>query len=272
MILPHNIDIAQSQKYYLSIRLTPNGFSFSIFSPADASVFFFKEVDFNNNLSVMENVKKIFFEVNLFSQPYRKIFITMVSPHFTLVPEHFFDAKNREDYFKFNFNFNLEKKQVLSCQPRKSDCHIVYNLDSELHAFLYRNLWNPVFLPFTTHLIPFFKDYRNEVEAKRCFVDFHDSMVTIVCFDRDRLLSAHTFHTGDTHDTLFGIVNIWEKQPLDQNSDILFLSGDISGNKMSIDILRQLIRNVEEVDIASKIPLNNFDKTLPTDILLQLCV
>ena len=60
MFLPENIDLAQSEKYTLSIRLMPDGFSFCIFSPADKSVFHYQEKTFSKNLSLIENIEKTF--------------------------------------------------------------------------------------------------------------------------------------------------------------------------------------------------------------------
>lgn len=269
MILPHHIDLAQSQKYDLSIRLTPNGFSFSIFSSTNRSIFFFKDIDFNNNLSFVENVKKIFFEVNLFTQHYRKIHVTVVSPFYTLVPKQFFETANAVDFFSFNINNNQE--QVLHNQSQPDSFHLVYNLNKELYSFLHRNLWNPTFTLFTNHLVDFFKTYRSDTTSKRCFADFHDNMITIICFDAEQLLSANTFEVKDTFDALYNLVNIWEKLPLNQNRDLLFLSGSLNEHTESINILKQLIRHVEKVEINNKAQHLNYTQPLPTDILLKLC-
>lgn len=93
MFLPENIDLAQSEKYILSIRLTPDGFSFCIFSSFDKSVFHFQETNFSKNLSLIENIKKTFFEVNFFSQPFQKALVTIVSPRYTTVPDAYFEKK-----------------------------------------------------------------------------------------------------------------------------------------------------------------------------------
>ena len=78
MFLPENIDLAQSEKYNLSIRLTPDGFSFCISSPTDKSIFHYQETVFSKNLSLIENIKKTFFEVNFFSQPFQQTQVTVV--------------------------------------------------------------------------------------------------------------------------------------------------------------------------------------------------
>ena len=269
MILPHHIDLAQSQKYDLSIRLTPNGFSFSITSATNSAVFYFKEIDFNNNLSFVENVKKVFFEVNLFTQHYRKTDVTVVSPFYTLVPENYFETTRAADFF--TFNINQEKEQILHNPAFHNSFHIVYNLNRELYSFLHRNLWNPAFNFFTNHLLNYFRDHRSDTAVKRSFVDFHDNLISVLCFDGDKLLSVNTLPNTGSSNTLYFIASIWEQLPLDQLKDQLFISGKTEPQREVIDTLKKLIKNVSFTEITPKLALTEEQKkSVPTDLLVQL--
>ena len=269
MFLPENIDLAQSDKYTLSIRLMPDGFSFCIFSPADKSVFHYQEKTFSKNLSLIENIEKTFFEVNFFSQPFQKALVTIVSPRYTIVPDVYYERKKAKDLFAFNIHG--ESGKVLSNYISESSCHILFDLDKKVYSFLCRNLWNPSFFSYKALLLPFFTNYQAVDERKRCFVDFHDEMVSVACFMGTKLLSSNTYPDRDKYDALFNIVNVWEKQFLDQNSDLLILSGNFPDNKESIDTLKRLIKHVEELNLDTP---GNYNY-VPTDILLAqhlLCV
>ncbi|NLX82030.1 MAG: DUF3822 family protein, partial [Proteiniphilum sp.] len=163
MFLPDNIDLAQAEKYSLSIRLIPNGFSFLIFSHSDKSIYFYKESTFSKNLSLIENIKKIFFESNLFNHQFNKILVSVVSPRYTLVPKIFFDAKNANEYFEFNISGASGK--VLNNHIREGEYNIIFDIDEEVHSFLFRNLWNPSFQSFTSQLLPFLRNH-DEVNTK----------------------------------------------------------------------------------------------------------
>ena len=263
MFLPENIDLAQSEKYTLSIRLTPDGFSFCIFSPADTSVFHYQEKTYSKNLSLIGNIEKTFFEVNFFSQPFQKALVTIVSPRYTIVPEAYFEWKRAKELFEFNIHG--ESGKVLNNYISESNCRILFDLDEAVYSFLCRNLWNPSFFSHKARLLPFLVNYRAAGGRKRCFVDFHDDMVSVTCFSGSTLLSANTYPDKDKYDALFNIVNVWEKQCLDQHSDLLVLSGNLPANKESIDTLKQLIKNVEELKLGT--PANY--SYVPTDILLE---
>ncbi len=269
MILPHNIDLANSQKYVLSIRLAPNGFSFSIYSPTDLSIFFYKEVKFNNSQTYIENIKKVFFEVNLFTQPYNKILITAVTPRYTIIPNEYFDKSKQKDFF--NFNFGVNNNKILDDNLSAVDSHLLYEIDNEVFSFLSRNLWNPAYQNSITSLLSEFKEHESDKYERRCFVEFHDKMLSIICFNKSELLVAKTTAVEDSYEAIYIIANTWETLKLDQNSDILFLSGDLSSYDEVGNVLKQLIKHIAIFEIATPTSINNLGDYYPTDFILQLC-
>ena len=270
MFLPENIDLAHSEKYNLSIRVAPNGFSFCIYCPSDPAVFHFQETSLGNKLSHAESVKKLIFDFGFFSQAFKETVVTIVSPHYTFVPDAFFDKKRKQELFDFNF-FETEGI-VLSNEWIESECHIIYNIDETLHSFLSRHLWNPKFQHQVVSLLEFFHRYESDKRKNRCFVDFHhhDKSITVICFSTEnKLLSANTFSTTVAHDVSYFVAGVWEKQQFDQTEDLLFFSGNTEWYES--DILKKLIKNVEIVELRSRILLEaKQKKAIPTDILANL--
>lgn len=271
MFLPENIDLAYSERYNLSIRLSPNGFSFCIYSPEDPAIFHFQETGLGGKLSYIENIKKLIFDLGFFSLPFRKVMVRIVSPFYTLIPEAFFDKKRMEETFRFNFHDT--HGVVLADATLPNETHTIFNVNEEVHSFLSRNLSNPVFHHHSSLLTKLFNDYKEDEKENCCFVDFHDNYVTIICFSEDKLLSVNTFPATDPHDATYIIASVWEKLAFDQSTDRLFLCGDIDSQRATVDLLRKLIRRVEQVKLNPKTILSEAQKKmLPTDILAELCV
>ncbi|NLY25771.1 MAG: DUF3822 family protein [Bacteroidales bacterium] len=271
MFLPENIDLAHSEEYNLSIRLTPDGFSFSIHSPADPSVFHFQGTSIGNKLTYIDHIKKLIFDLGFFSQPFRESSVTLVSPYYTLVPAVYHDKGEMKKLFRFNFH--EEEGIVLSDASPDGAYHVVFNLDEEVHSFLSRNLWNSSFHHHTTSLLQLFEGFSKEEGHKSSFIDFHDTSMTIICFSGEQLLSANTFPVMNAHDTTYFIASVWEKLAFDQRSDRLYLSGNVDSQKAVTDILKKLIRHVENVALKPAVQLTDEERrTLPTDIIAALCV
>lgn len=269
MFLPENIDLAHSEKYNLSIRLTPNGFSFCIFSPTDPSIFNFQETSLSSSLSNIENIKKLIFDFGFFSQTYNETTVTIVSPNYTLVPEQFYDKKKAREIF--SYNFHEPEGVVLSESIPACSSYLLFNIDDEIHSFLTRHLSVPIFKHYIYLLINLFKAYNVNGYKKRCFVDFSDDSVSVICFDGEKLLSANTFEATNSSDTSYYIFNVWEKLKLDQNNDFLYVSGDLEKNGTVIKNLEKLIKNVKPVTLNSKIDLKEHAKDIPTDLMAKLC-
>src|SRR5690554_6138828 len=133
MFLPENIDLAHSEKYNLSIRLAPNGFSFCIYSNDDPSVFHFQETGLGNKLSYIESIKKIVFDLGFFSNKFNKSSVVVVSQHYTIVPEELFDRKHIRKLF--DYNFHNQTGVVLSEKVSDNGYHVIFNMHEELHSF-----------------------------------------------------------------------------------------------------------------------------------------
>ncbi len=271
MFLPENIDLAYSERYNLSIRLSPNGFSFCIYCPGDPAVFHFQKTGLGDKLSYIDNIKKLIFDLGFFSQTFHQVTVTIASPFYTLVPKAFLEKKRIEEVFRFNFHDT--NGIVLSESAPENGLHTLFNIDEEVHSFLSRNLWNPTFHHHSSRLTNLFKSYKGDEGGKCCFVDFHDKYVTIVCFEGNKTLSTNTFQATDPYDATYFIASVWEKLTFDQSKDKLFLSGDIDSQTATIDLLKKLIRRVGQVELSPKVILTEEQKrTLPTDILAALCV
>ncbi|WP_298652069.1 DUF3822 family protein [uncultured Proteiniphilum sp.] len=271
MFLPENIDLAYSERYNLSIRLSPNGFSFCIYCPGDPTIFHFQETALGGKLSYIDNIKKLIFDLGFFSQAFNQVTVTIVSPFYTLVPEDYFEKKRIEEIFRFNFHDT--NGIILTDSTPDSELRTLFNVDEEVHSFLSRNLWNPTFHHHSSRLTHLFKSHRGNENGKCCFADFHDKYVTTVSFSGNKLISTNTFQATDPHDATYFIASVWEKLAFDQSTDRLFISGDIDSQRATVDLLRKLIRRVEQVALNPKVMLTEGQKrTLPTDILADLCV
>lgn len=270
MFLPENIDLARSESYDLSIRLTPDGFSFCIHSVSDPSISHYQETGLGSKFSYTENIKRLIFDLGFFSQPFHRTRVTVVTPRYTLVPDPYFDSKKAKQLFAYNFHH--AEGTILHEQVPSGKAHLVYRMDEEVHSFLTRNLWNPSFSHLAASLLPLFQGRAAERDQRSCFVDFHDEQISVACFDQDRLLSSNMFPATHPRDTLYYIANVWEKTGYDQTKDALILSGDLHRNEELIKELNELFEQVEELSLTPKTELSDEQqRTLPTDFLAMLC-
>ena len=84
-------DFNKSEQYTLSIRLSTDGFSFSVFNPMAEGELTFYDHEVDENLSLTANLKQTFREMEWLSRPYRRVNILMADKRFTFIPLEFFE-------------------------------------------------------------------------------------------------------------------------------------------------------------------------------------
>ena len=97
-----DIDLKKSEQYILSIRLSADGFSFSIHHPQNEDVSY-TSYAVNSSYSMTANVKKMLATMEELGHSYQAVNILIDTPRFTLVPFDLFEDEQTEEFFHLNF-------------------------------------------------------------------------------------------------------------------------------------------------------------------------
>ena len=88
--MTERIDFTKSEQYTLSIRLSADGFSFSIYNPLTDNDFCFVPHPVNTGYSMTANLKDMLTKTEALKYPYKRVNILYDSPRFTPVPLELF--------------------------------------------------------------------------------------------------------------------------------------------------------------------------------------
>ena len=78
--MTERIDFTKSEQYTLSIRLSADGFSFSIYNPLTDNDFCFVPYPVNTGYSMTANLKEMLTETETLRYPYKRVNILYDSP------------------------------------------------------------------------------------------------------------------------------------------------------------------------------------------------
>ena len=90
------IDFTKSKQYTLSIRLSTDGFSFSIYNPIHDDSLSIIEKEINASSSLTANLKTLFHESDFLNHPYKRVNIMMAGKRFTIAPLELFEEEQAE--------------------------------------------------------------------------------------------------------------------------------------------------------------------------------
>lgn len=265
MFLPATIDLENTEKYKLSIRIDSRKFMFSLSRSNEGKNFCFRETNFDNtNESLLEKLQRIIYELNFLTQQFEKTNVIFASPCYQLVPSSFFDRKQKEGLFSLS---GIGESYVLTSALPKYESTIMAGVDADVYGFMKRSLYNPHFYNQSELLINYFEgDKKNISLYAKMYVELTDSLLNILCFKNNKLLYAVSYEDLSDREQLYFILKIWESLGLDQLQDQLLISDKI--DEAVILILKKYIKNIEKISLPSEVYLWHTDALkAPLDLL-----
>ena len=138
------IDFSQSEQYTLSIRLSTDGFSFSIYNPLNGSDFFFHPYPVNTQRSMAANAKAFLAETEELKRPFKQVNILIHSERYTVLPFELYEDEQMESLFYQNLQ-KVNNETVLCNILGKSNTVILFGLDKLTHLFFSEHFYSPLF-------------------------------------------------------------------------------------------------------------------------------
>lgn len=271
MFFPDTIDLSESEKYILAIRLEAGNFSFAIYQPGKKDAYAFRGTSFKSDTSYLQQVKRTIFDLNFLTQAFRRTWVEIVSPRYTVVPTLLFDSKEKDNYL--DKTLSGKPGQVL-CEAIgfDNDKQLVFDMDKEVYEFLSRNLFSPVFTHHVSPLQRFFNLNNGRIELfSRMHLYFSGDQVDLFVTRNGETQTMQSFTNTSEQDLLYYVINVWKSLDMNQLEDRLFLSGDSSKYPKLTQLLSKYIQYVEQKGAPSEAFLLGDDAVkTPIDLLALL--
>ena len=237
------IDFNKSEQYILSIRLSADGFSFSIHHPQNEDVSY-TSYAVNSSYSMTANVKKMLATTNELGYSYQAVNVLIDTPRFTLVPFDLFEDEQTEEFFHLNFP-KKENETILCNILGKNNVALLFGVDKHTHQLLAEQFPNARIFASISPLLEYFHTRSRENDTKNLYVHFHTNKMDVFAFDKGKLLLINTFQCKQTPDKVYYMLYIWQQLGFSQEKDQLWLAGNIEAEEELMTELNKFIRNVK---------------------------
>ncbi|MDD4514224.1 DUF3822 family protein [Massilibacteroides sp.] len=268
--IPDTLTIETSERYILSIRITPDGFSFSGSIPSKSSSFFYKRITFERSKDYATSLKEAFFEEECLTWSYEKIKIFCFTPNYIFTPDEYYREDKKEELFQYTF-FSSSKK-TLSTPIDPDSGKLLYEIDPEVYSFLSRSFINPEFIHHMALPLKNWKQQSALSFSGQMYVLLNNKTVDITCFRHGQPIFLNSFDYSTPEDILYFVSCIWKQAELDQLKDHLYIFGNADYKKDLMNNIRQYIHYVSEIELPADVYLRNPEiKQAPYDIILSVC-
>lgn len=113
-----------------------------------------KKFPLDETVDIYENVKKLFFELAFLSMPFAQVIIQWVNEVYVLEPNEMFELYSKQELYNISQLHN-DDKIVLLNKDINSNTTLLFEMEKNIHGFLTRNMFQPMFLSHMTPLIKY---------------------------------------------------------------------------------------------------------------------
>ncbi len=248
--IPDTLTTDNSGKYKVSIRLQSGGLSFSGYIPSEGNTFFCREVTFDPAQAYVAALKEFFYAHEFLAWEYRKVYVVVDTPVYTLVPDVAYQPGKEEELLSF-VHADPPGKALSYLLPEEA-AYVVFGLDPEIHAFCSRSFIQPVFIPAVAPLLCLWKRQSRVSLPARMQVVVASNRMDVGVLRQGRLLVANSFAITGVEDCVYYILYVWRQAQLDQQQDQLFLSGEFTLCQSILQTLHVYISSAGVAEIPSE--------------------
>ena len=250
-----NIDFTKSEQYELSIRLSADGFSFSICHLQDKSDFHLTHYPVNASYSMTANIKKMVQSTEALSYPYHQVNILIDTNRFTPVPFDLFEDEQAEDLFYHNFQ-RKDNETILCNILGKSNIALLFGMDRHAHQLLGEYFPGARIFACISPLTEHFTRKDKENNNRKLYVHFSPSRMDVFGFDKGKLLLINTFDGKQTSNSIYYLLYVWQQLGFNQEKDELWLTGKIETREELLTELSRFLRKVSLIPTQESLPFD----------------
>ena len=207
----------------ISIRLRPNGISFSICEKTGKELFS-NTIDVNNR-SETDAIRETILSSGILEKTYNKVTIVVPSPLFALFPEEVFDPKQIEFYYKSIVEIP-NGKHLLFQHLKEFGMFLLFAVEEELYDFLVRSFIHPEIEHHLLSLLYSLEAHSSSREGNALYVAYDTQLLSLILFKKNRFHAASVFECTTQNDALYYILSMWRQFKYNQLDDTLYIIGE----------------------------------------------
>ena len=250
-----NIDFTKSEQYTLSIRLSADGFSFSVYHPQNKDDFYHGFYKVNTAYSMTANLKKMFASIKELSYSYQQTNILIDTERFTAIPFDLFEDEQTEELFHQNF-LKDENETILCNILGKSNVALLFGMERHAHQALIEHFGQIRIFACISPLTELFTPMSQEGNCRKLFVHFLPEKMEVFAFDHGKLLLINSFTCSTIADQVYYLLFIWQQLGFNQEKDQLCLCGEMDIEKKILAELSKFLRQISILPTSNNLPFD----------------
>ena len=250
LFFDESFDINKTPDYEISIQVGLNGYSFSVFDPAQNKYLVLKNeplTDIRDNTDLQKKIRQLFAEDRFMSRHYKIVRYSPLNSNASLIPEEFFDKEFASQYARLNFQSSKYSSYETDTLSNLGLINL-YEMDSFITTLLinkYKKNGIKFLHPSTPFLTTSLSYPYNNVNLTQVFTEVYQDFIMVIVSSGGELLFFNIFYYEDINDIVYYLMNVFEKFELNPDMNALIVSGNIEPKTENHRFLKRFFGNMK---------------------------
>lgn len=246
------IDFNRTKQYTLSIRLSTDGFCFTVHNPQADNEYAFLPYTIDPTRSMTANLKLAVQENEMLRRIYATVNIIVAEAPYTIVPKEYYAESHERELYLQNFPQTTDNIVVQNNLVGDEQAVVLFGIEQQLHQYLTERYPKAEIYASISPLINYGVEKSYTATRNYNFVYQQRQRTDMLCFTNGSILFANTFCDRDINNITYFLLNCWQTLGLSQTEDILHLAGSSRNTKAQIRELQKFIKNIHIIRPAEE--------------------
>ncbi len=246
------IDFNRTKQYTLSIRLSTDGFCFSVHNPQADSQYAYQPYCIDPLKSITANLKAAIQETEMLRYTYAKVNVIITDTPYTIVPKEYYAESHQRELYLQNFPSSTENTIILPNMVGEGQAVVLFGVERQLHQFITERYPKAKIYASVSPLIDYSVEKSYTSSRSYCLAYVHRRHTDLLCCANGTPLFVNTFTRYNTDDTLYFLLNCWQTLGLSQTDDTLHLVGTSRNAKTLTRELEKFIQHIHIIRPAEE--------------------
>lgn len=236
-----------TRNYHLTIRVSPDGFSFVVFSLdknryLGLETFQIKRIDQQAKLAAA--LDELCILRQWITYPFHSVVVIVDNNFNTLIPISLYEEKEKGVYLAFNQEFQ-DNSRIQSDLLKAAEAYNLYYLPNPLVEKV-KDIWaNARIVHLQSVLVEsLLITRRNQQSDQTAFIHLRHDNFDLIVLKNDKLLFINNFRFNTPEDFIYFVLFSFDQLRLNPETVQVVLSGIIEKGSKTYDILFQYVRNI----------------------------
>ncbi|MCU4175286.1 DUF3822 family protein [Carboxylicivirga sp. N1Y90] len=279
-VVDQSFDESITTSYFLSIRSSSDGLSFSVLDPVVNNYIAFVHLPFNDQSKEGIKTQEALLTEKLLQFSYKKVLFMLDSNKATLVPTALYDPAKKGDLFKLNHNIELEDVELQVQKIKMADAWNIFSVPKFLYHLAKTQFES---ISFYQHYSPFVEtcllSSLNNKQKSIIHIGIHADFFDIVVLESRKLKLCNSFKYNNVNDFIYFVLYTFEQLELASNSTTVLMHGINDRQNTLYQNLKKYLRQTQiaplsyHFNYSSGLKISESDKQIEHNLFnLAICV